>query len=332
MKRYLSLVLFALTYFASYAQKYNAAESKFLADQKDLLSKHPDCTCHNNRPPWTLITGPMASLRINAYKRKVGRCKLTPADDVKYSIAGAIDLLTKVNVSGYDGFRVYFAMYPSKRQAKTGDSACDKVPTGLDNKWTLIFVPTSDGGWYKEGWKRYKRHVDDTNHCMIIGDNAAVPITAKDASSWINKAAPMIDSLERHRKKTFPTFHETRNLWYNKKYVEDNCTKNGLLQVLICKKCFGTQNVLAKFSAFYFNQYWNQLTLVFQVDTGVHKEYLTLNSGDRSFRARNDWTKCFPVAVGAGVAAQSGGSDTGKPCPPPTPCNGTTAGAALPNQ
>ena len=315
-----------LVAFSAAAQVYNDAERKYIATQKQLMNAHPginsSCT---SIPPWTVISQFHLKLRTSTYEKKMGRCQLPCADDITFQIDDAITLLQKLSADGYDGFRVYFGIDPSSR---------NNTPLGKDTKWNLIFVPTTCGGWYhRHKPDQNKRHVDDLKNCLFVREKGVEPITDKDASAWINKAYYYIDSVERYRQKKYHRFHETRNLWYNNNYVRDNCIGNGLLQTLICKKSLGTQHVYAKFAAFFFVPHWEQITLVFQVDDGDKKAFLTLSSTDRSPKALLDFPKCFPRKKGAAAApADSGGSDTGHPCPPPKPSNGTTSGALLPNQ
>jgi hypothetical protein len=162
---------------------------------------------------------------------------------------------------------------------------------------------------------------------MIIGDNAVVTLPAKYASMWIHKAqCTLLDSLEHFRQKKLKHFHETHSLWYDMKYVGKNCLENGLLNILTCRKCCKTKYVYVRFSAF-LTSHSNQLTVIFQLDSGKTRQFVSLYSADMSRRAAKQFEHCY----GKDVAATSGGSDTGKPCPPPSPC-GTNVGALLPNQ
>jgi hypothetical protein len=322
MRPILTTILLVLLALSAAAQNYNAAEREYIAAQKEMLKAHPGFTC-TWIPPWTLITNGRLNRRVDIYKEKMGKCQLPCVEDITYSIDDAIVLLEKLSADGYDGFRVYFGIDPSIQT---------NTPLGKDTKWALIFVPTTDGGWYHRWeWDQNRIHNDILKNSLIINDKGVQPITSATASIWINKAYYYIDSLERTRKKNCHKFHETHNLWYNNKYVRDNCIHNGLLEILKCKKALGTKHVYAKFAAFGWSLYLNQLTLVFQVDDGDKKAFLSLNSLDLSEKGFIGFKKCFGKKKGVPLADGSGGSDTGHPCPPPTPCNGTTAGALLPN-
>jgi len=337
MKQFLPLLLLTLIGYAATAQKkidtsYNAADLLFISQQNQFTRDCPTCTC-TSRPPFTIILPGLAKDRMRAYQNKINDCGLKLATEVEYTINGAIDLLTKFTYkTDYDGFRAYIGVYPSK-QPNPSDSGYNLVPKGQEDKLTVIYVPTKWKGYYRLGWIKHRRHIDDTVNCRLINGDQAVLISARFASMWINKAQHrVLDTLEsRRRHKWQRNFRETHNLWYNIDYVKHSDDwSNGLLDILECKKCcYPKTKVYAKFAAFVgsnFIGYRKKLSIVFQLDIGETKQYLTLNSFDRSPWAKYAFKKEF-----AATGDSSGGSDTGKPCPPPSPC-GTDVGVLLPNQ
>jgi hypothetical protein len=330
MKQFLPFLLLILGYAAS-AQKYNKAEKHFLSIQDSLKKSCRGCTCKTG-PPMTLVLWPTVKVRIGNYKRRMKRAGLPVADDVTYSIDGAIDLLDKMvnSTKTYGGFRAYFAMYPCQKQPNQPDSGYSLVPDNLWGKLTLIYVPTMPGGdIYVQNGKKYQRHMDDSANCLIVGDNAVVPVPKDIAKMWVHKAeCNLLDSLDRFRhKKHHPKFHETHSLWYDLNYVKGDCSNNGLLYILQCKKSCCVKHVYVRFAA-YLTRHSHQLTVVFQLDSGKNQQFLTLYSRDLSKQARKQFANCYGATL---AGDNSSGSDTGNPCPPPNPCNLTTAGASLPS-
>jgi hypothetical protein len=334
MKRYLTLILLTMIGYAASAQKYNKAERQYLSIQDSLAKTCPDTDC-KTKPPMTLIWGSTVKVRIANYKRRMRRAGLPAAGDVPNNIEGAIALLTIMlnRTKNYEGFRAYFAMYPDAQQPKTPDSGYTLVPDNLWGRLTLIYVPTNPGGTYTspQDHKTYQRHIDDDANCMIIFDNTVKLVPKDIAKMWVHKAeCNLLDTLDNFRhKKHHPKFNETHALWYDMNYVRGDCSgENNLLHILCCKQKCGVKHVYVKFAA-YLTRYHHQLTVVFQLDEGKNNEYLTLYSRDMSKRERNEFANCYGLAASGSGGS---GSDTGNPCPPPNPCNLTTAGASLPSK
>jgi hypothetical protein len=101
------------------------------------------------------------------------------------------------------------------------------------------------------------------------------------------------------------------------------------LEILQCRKCCHTlDSVHAHFAAFSFpNKYQHQLSVVFKLSYGNVSDYVSLYSHDGSPRSKAEFRHDFHFTK---QQQDSGGSDTGNPCPPPKPCNSTT-GALLPS-
>jgi hypothetical protein len=334
MKRYLPLLLSLLAGFAASAQKHIAVVAYDAADS--LFMKHGEkcdsCGC-SNRPPATLVPPWEASWRVRAYQNRLSECKLSMADEVAYDKDGAIALLKKLTSnSGCDGFRAYFAIYPCRPNS---DSGYKLVPDGQGGKLTLIYVPTTLNGVYTQNGKDHPRHLDDTTHCMIIRADSVEEIHSKYASMWISKAQKyFLDSLENYRhihKRFGKNFRQTHSLWYDMRYVRHRKKSNGLLEILLCRKCCHTlDSVHARFAAFLspnFYGYQHKLSVVFKLSHGDTSDYVSLYSHDGSSRSKAEFRKEFHLM---GSQEDTGGSDTGNPCPPPNPCNSTT-GALLPS-
>lgn len=341
MTRYLPLLLFILASFSASAQLdslFNASEKEYVRQEEEFRKHCPDsCHCHLNLPPWTRVGKGTIKSRIDTYKQKRSECQLDLADEVKYKIEGVIDLLTPFAAdTSYDGFRAYIAVYPDKRKPHSpNDSAYGKVPTNQWGKLTLIYVPTKKDGIYRQNGKKYRRHIDQIAHCMIIVGDKAVSITAAIASKWIHKAEHLVlDSLQAYRQKKDVTFKETHSLWYSLTYVRDNGIHNGLLEIMRCRKCcHRATHVYAKFAAFPEGNVFHanlkyKLSLIFQLGIDAEGQSVSLLSDDLSKWGKETYEQEYGMEA---LAENSGGSDTGHPCPPPTPCNGTTAGALLPN-
>jgi hypothetical protein len=337
MRYVLTPLLLALIGFTTSAQKdtsYSRADREFLSQQEET-SKGSTCTnCpRKSRPPFTLIFSGLAKRRMNNYQKKIKDCGLNLASEVEYNIEGAYNLVYKLtNETDYDGFRAYFAVYPCKNPIPP-DSGYNLVPPGQDGKLTVIYVPTRAGeGTYTQGNKTYAIHNDDTDNAMIINGDNYEKVSAKFASMWINKANhEVLDTLEHRRQRRQKHFNETHSLWYDIKYLKHSeAYWNGLIDILQYKKCcYPNAKVYAKFAAFpclNLKGYRYKLSIVFQVKTGPKPEFITFYSNDRSH-----WDKyAFKAEYGTDLTDESG-SDTGKPCPPPSPC-GSNVGAQLPNQ
>lgn len=345
MRYFLTPVLFMVIGFTASAQiterpqndtSYSAADLAFLAEQDALNSTCPQCT-GKSRPPFTIIGSGLAEKRMKNYQKKISDCGLHLVPYVKYSINGAISLVNKLIAASYDGYRAYFAVYPSK-QANATDSGYNLVPTDQDGKLTLIYVPTSPGGIYiAPNGKKYAVHIDDTLNAMIVKDDNYKIISPKYASMWIHKAAlQVLDTMERwqhvygHRK----NFLETHSLWYDDRYVRHNKTyQNSLWDILQYKKCcFPNSQVYAKFAAFSWSNlehYPYKLSIVFQVKSGKNSQFVSLFSYDRSHWAKYAFKAEYKAAISnKAILSNQSGSDTGKPCPPPNPC-GTNVGSLL---
>jgi hypothetical protein len=325
MRHYLPILLLFIG-FTAFGQKSNFADSSYLAEQARDQKRCPGCGCFINLP-WTHISHGMAQKRFDEYASKLTASGQNGLEkEVVYKPEGAYSLLKFVTTKAikkrlkYDGFRTYFAMYPLARKGSAApDSAYNLVPDHQFGKLTLIYVPTT------RVRKKTYRHLDDTKHCLIIRGDSIVELGATFASMWIRKAEPILSNFETTRRKTDTSFRETRCLWYSNGSVRHLFTRNGLLDILECRLCcHDITSVHAGFAAFLdgaSDHKANQLSLVFTFGKGEATNYLSLYSGDLPSDERKKLTL---------TDSGSGGSDTGKPCPPPTPCTSTTAGAVLP--
>jgi len=322
MKRALT-ILFLLAGSAAVAQNKISAVQTFTDQQAELEARCHGCHCGIIQIPFTLISGTNAEDRFTRYKDKTKACGLGHcARGVLYSPEGAKNLLIALSdKKKYNGFRTYFAVYPGKPQSSSSpDSGYKLVPKDQWNKLTLIYVPTK-----KEG-SNGDYHPDDITQCMIINGKSIEIVDPVIASMWIRKAEiQVLNKLETKARETYPEFMETHSLWFSNTHAGSNFLKNGLLDILKCRTCCkGVTSVEARFGAFSpKNKKYNyKLTVVFMLNKGDTANYISLYSGD-ILKATADK---YPAAL----ADQTGGSDTGKPCPPPTPCTGQ--GSGLPVQ
>lgn len=323
----LLLICLAIISLSSVAQDMVSSESAFLKEQR--MTDNRKCPLFGCiiQIPFTFISGNTVKKRTDECATKMGSCGLKNLRrDITYNPKGVLELLNIVTVTlgnrskclKYDGFRAYFAMFPEKQSPDHCDSGCSLVPGDQFGQLTLIFVPT-----YGDE-NNNQRHPDDTTQCMIIKDDNIENIPTKYASQWINKVdLRVLQPLEKKARESNPDFCETRSLWYSVEFVKHNWFHNGLWDIINCRvKCNNLQSVSARYAGFTSGKYAHQLSLVFALGPKGTPTNVSLFYEDLSEKFRFGNEKDL---------TDSGGSDTGKPCPPPTPCS-TNAGALLPNQ
>jgi len=309
--------LFLFTIHSAFAQQKKSDQEYFIEEQSTLNIKRPDCHC-GIRIPLTFIGKGSAGRRFGRYDDKISKCGLKHLPrKVSYSPGGVEDLLETITQQSYDGFRAYFAVFPSKPlDGSVPDSGYALIPADQGGQLTLIFVPTSSDPVDPQ------RHPDDTAHCMIIRGDKKVIVNAKFASMWVRKGEDQVLSkFESGAQPTNPPFSEARSLWFTNSHVIHNRAYNGLLDIIRCRICTNSiTRVDARFGAFWkhnLHGYGNKLTIVYTIVNEHKRDYYVSLSAEDTLTGLTD--------------AATSGSDTGKPCPPPTNCN-TSRGALLPAQ
>lgn len=285
----------------------------------------PPCSAGS---PSSAISSTKAKKRINRYRNhKNLRLEIfTGKKEIdtipSYSRDVFVELLDSLTLPGkhYDGFRVYMATYPNSPAApNTPDSGYSHVAPGQEDHFTLIYVPTRYGGEVN----KQPVHNDDTNRCFIIKDNVLEKIDAPTPdgsflSKWINKYRSQrmgflaMDGNGYVNKGAFAfhklrSFRETESIWYD--IAQTSNGKDGLLDFIKCSNSH-VDLITVNFAGYLLkSQDWSyKLTLIFELQSFTN----AFNGG-----------KSKELFVYYKAAATTKNSDTGKPCPPPTPCNGS---------
>jgi len=285
----------------------------------------PPCS---GKPPVSAISSGKSKRRINKYKdlKNIRLDSLSgkkEIDSILYSSDVFINLLQHLTdpAKDYDGFRVYIATYPNTQAGPSvPDSGYDHITYGHQDCFTLIYVPTTCGLTPA----RDTIHIDDLHSCYVIKGNTLdsidayspggaflsqwiqkyrsrrMPFFAMDGNGYVNKGALSFTHQQR-------LFRETESIWY--KGSEARNGTNGVLDYIRCSENHVVA-VSANFAGYLLKgKPWSyKLTLVFGIQSTTNNLY-----GNKELF----------------VSYSVQNSDTGKPCPPPNPCN-TTVGSALP--
>ena len=253
-----------------------------------------------------LFTGKMETEAIPTYSK-----------DVFVELLDSLTLPDK----HYDGFRVYMATYPQlPAKPNAPDSGYSHMTAGQKDCFTLIYVPTRYGG---KTPNNELIHNDDTNRCFIIKDDVLEKIDATTQagiflSQWINKYRSQrmpffsMDGNGYINKGAFAfhgmrQFRETESIWYDSAQTKNG--HDGLLDFIKCAD-HHVDYITVKFAGYLVKaKPWSyKLTLIFVLQSNTNAFY-----GGKS--------KELFVYYKAASTTQN--SDTGKPCPPPTTCNGS---------
>jgi hypothetical protein len=248
------------------------------------------------------------SIKKNALKEQV----IDEVELVSYTPKPFLEVLYNLTSDNkYDGLRIYFATFKDSED----DPGSQYIPKGQNEKFTLIFVPTTE--------KTKRIHVDDTFNCWIIHDNAVVTLNphkapnpkADTVSNWIRFYQKYrLPILEKDGQDVYDAnFKETKSIWYGRKLIEKN-DNDGLIDYLECllTDAHPLDTVNIKFAGYSSHEkYTYQLTLIFgfhqQGDPADKNYYFTFAAKDISNLQE------FELS--------GGNTDTGSPCPPN--CNGT---------
>lgn len=341
MKSLLLLTLLVAAGLTVTAQKGNESTKTDTSFNKaDLfytkeISKHcPGCSYF---PPGTYIRRKKAQRRITEFNNKKTACNLKGlATDAVYSDTGTLAFLNMLTHSkkNYSGFRAYWVIYPNQGHR---DSGSELVPYHQHNRLALVFVPT----FPRAHGQNRNYHKDDTTNCVIIRGNSFEKIPPNYVRMWMQKADnQVLQPMDREGKNATqnPEYKETRSLWYSITYIKPQGEpfRNGLIDIINCRMNCDCKSIHVNFAAFTLKsggQNKHQLCAIFMIGSDRSDHVAPFNSNranhvepfntdislwysDLSPFAKHHFLKGNAAADGG-----SGGSDTGKPCPPPSPCS-----------
>jgi hypothetical protein len=313
MRKFITPLLLLCAHFAiGQKQTVTTEQQSFLNAQKHC--NHKDCGCLIT-VPWTWISNGHSKRRIAQFNLKTTSCGMKGCgSSVRYSIAGMEELLGRIvnKVNGYDGVRAYFVEYPLSGDAKSG---ADYVPDNEYGKFAVIYVPTQRIG---------EVHKDDTSNIMVVSRNSVTTIPRKYASTWVSKAqGDYLAAFEKDgRRHVGDKFNETHSLWYSMDAIRGHLLGNGLYDIVHCRNCCQKNKYVDVWFAAFLDkeEYPYQLSLIFKL--GNEDNNISMFIGDISRTHLNSLTKSQKNFL-----TESGGSDTGIPCPPPP---GNCDGSLLP--
>ena len=322
MRKFITPLLLLCAHFAigqKQALTTNQQEQNFLNSEK---CQGTGCGWCQAILPWTWISDDETNKRLTRYAVKAGECSMDPKFKVRYNIGGMDEMLGRVMAKRkkrYDGVRAYFVTFPSKGAL---DSGAALVPPGEYLKPALIFVPTTKDPRGSH-W-----HQDDINNIMVIYRDGVKKVTYAIASMWIHTARSgyLACLLQNGQDAMGKSYVETHSLWYSRKLGIGGIFGNGLYHIVHCRNCCKDHSYVdAWFAAFLEGTpYDYQLSLVFKFGDDDANGAVTMSFLDFNRSTINELRKSE-----TSLLTNGGGSDTGKPCPPPPNCDST--GSSFPS-